>query len=228
MKYWRLMIALIPVFVLVTCREEDKRGNIQRSDLYFDYKIWGEEDKEEVTVMLQFRLRGPEGTTIALEAPRTIQLDGDVLNMDSTRITGAYYEIQKLAASFAGIHTITFTDITKKQYLDTFRFLPFTLTTATGDSLVRDDIQLGITGLQDLAVVHVVLTDTSFTTNDISQIDTVRNGALLITRQSLKSVASGPVTLQLFKREEHPVTGGRKGGHISVTYGLQREFELKD
>ena len=63
---------------------------------------------------------------------------------------------------------------------------------------------------------------------DIHEIDTVKNNRLIITADKLKNLTDGPITLQFYKEIEKPIRNGTKeGGRISISYGLQREFELR-
>jgi hypothetical protein len=71
--------------------------------------------------------------------------------------------------------------------------------------------------------------DTAFGTKDINELKTVKDGTVVISKQQLRAVANGPVTLQLIKEEERPLNNPAvKGGQIAITYGLSRDFNLKD
>jgi hypothetical protein len=83
---------------------------------FFDYRIWADEGREDVTVNLQYRMGGKNGTTLVLDEPSKAMFDGEQLKVDSAKVTGAYYETQKPIASFPGKHTISFTDLNKKEY----------------------------------------------------------------------------------------------------------------
>jgi hypothetical protein len=53
----------------------------------------------------------------------------------------------------------------------------------------------------------------------------VVNGQLDL-REFLPAVANGPLVLHLFKEEDRSLK--TQNGRISITYGLKKEFELKD
>ena len=77
--------------------------------------------------------------------------------------------------------------------------------------------------------VRVLLTDTSFESEDINWLDTVKNGRVVISKENLKKVVNGPVQLEFIKEVDNPVKNGTKeGGRLSFSYGLKREFILKD
>lgn len=197
--------------------------------IFFDYSIRAEEGKEEVIIKLQYRMGGPNGTTLILDEPSKVELDGEELLLDSAKLTGAYYEVLKSLPSFSGKHTIVFTDLNKKQYKEEFEFAPFIIDPAVPTSLTRGELVFTLKGLDSIDFIRVVLTDTSFSSDDINEIDTVRNGKVVISAERLSTLKSGPINLEFYKEIEKPVENGtRKGGKIFITYGLKRVFELKD
>ena len=197
--------------------------------VFFDYSIRAEEGKEEVIVKLQYRMGGPNGTTLILDEPSKVELDGEQLLLDSAKLTGAYYEVLKPLPTFSGKHTIVFTDLNKKQYKEEFDFSPFTIDPPVPASLSRGELVFDLKGLDSLDYVRVVLTDTSFYSDDINEIDTVRKGKVVISGERLSTLTNGPINLEFYKEIEKPVENGtREGGRIFITYGLKRGFELKD
>lgn len=223
----RLVASIVVVLsvCLLACTNRDKES-LRR--IYFDYKVSGEEGNDSVTVLLQFR-RGPEGSTVAPEAPVRVELDGQSLRLDSSEMTGPFYEIVRPLQDFTGPHTILFTNKEGEQYKEEFTFRLMTLKTELPPVITRSDLVLELEGLDTLDYVRVLLTDTSFTGMGINRLDTVRNGQVRISRLDLDAVSSGPVYLELSRENEKPVTKATPaGGRLSVTYGLKREFGLKD
>ena len=197
--------------------------------VYFDYKIWAEEGREDVTVNLQYRMGGKNGTTLVLDEPSKAMFDGEQLKVDSAKVTGAYYEVQKPFASFPGKHTIVFTDLNKKEYSEEFEFIPFTLDPNVPATMDRGDLVFTFKGLDSAEILNVVLTDTSFKSADINDMDTVRNGRLVIAAARLSALENGPISVQFYKEMEKPVKNSTKeGGKLVISYGIRREFELKD
>jgi hypothetical protein len=206
-------------------------GNIKDVNpdaIYFDYEIWAEETNPDVTVHLQYRMGGKNGTTLVLDEPSKVLLDGEELKLDSAKVTGAYYEVQKPASSFAGKHTVTFIDLNRKEYKEEFEFVPFMLDSLS-PVMHRGDLVFMFKGLEPVDVIDVALTDTSFTSADINDTATVRNGRLVISAERLSAVVNGPINLQFYKDAVKPIKNGtREGGRILIRYGLRREFELRD
>ena len=197
--------------------------------VYADYSVTAEEGTEMITCLLKFYSKNNKGQALYLEPPAAVHFDGTVLRADSARLSGPYYEVQKPLERFSGSHTIVFTNSAGKNFEETFAFEPFTLITDLQNPSIRTDLLLELNGLASGTALRVLLTDTSFATPDINEIDTVQNGKLTISRNALRNVVPGPVTLYLFKEEERrlkqPPAGG---GKLSITYSLNREFDLTD
>jgi len=226
-----LAFTLVSSFFLFSCTSNEigNSKDVNPDAIFFDYHIWAEEDREDVTVNLQYRMGGKNGTTLVLDEPSKVMFDDEELKVDSAKVTGAYYEVQKPMVSFAGKHTIIFTDLNKKEYKEEFEFIPFTLDPEVPATLNRGEIVFNFKGLDSVDYLNVVLTDTSFTSSDINDMDTIRNGRLIISADRLAAVNNGPINLQFYKEVERQVKNGTKeGGRLMITYGLRKEFELKD
>lgn len=229
MKPVQLIIVLL-VFITLACNNaRTGKRESRTAALYADYKIEGEEGKDSITCIFQFKNNRFSPETFLLEDPAGVQLDGTAIQPDSTAFTGVYYEIQKPLQTFTGKHTIVFTDFDGHNHTEVFDFTPIRLKTAIPQTVKRQDMVLQLEGLKPVDVIRVVMIDTAFASEDINELDTVKNGTLFIKKQQLKAVANGPITLQLFKEEERPVKEAiEKGGQLAITYSLSRDFELRD
>lgn len=224
-----LTLALTLVLSSCTSNEIGNIKDVNPDAIFFDYEIWAEEGREDVTVNLQYRIGGPHGTTLVLNEPSKVMLDGELLQVDSAKYTGAYYEVQKPVSEFTGRHTIVFTDLNNKEYREEFEFTPFSIEPDVPGVCTRGELVFNLKGLEPVDYIQVLLTDTSFTSNDINEVDTVRNGRLVITKERLSSLSNGPISLQFIKEVEKTVKNGTKeGGRIFFSYGLKRDFELRE
>jgi hypothetical protein len=213
-----------------TSNEIGTAKDVNPEAIYFDYKIWGEEGNNDVTIKLQYRVGGKNGTTLLLEEPAKVELDGELLKADSSTYSGVYYEVQKPVASFTGRHTIVFTDVNKKQYKEVFNFQPVALETKIPDTLQRSKIAFKFSGIDSPDYLRVLMTDTSYTGEGINQLDTVyKDGLITIGMEDIKELVNGPIHLEITKENDSPVKNGtREGGRISISYGLKREFNIKN
>lgn len=214
------------------CKEEEKapaKKGLSGQSLFLEYQIWGDEEREYVTVLLQLRHKNNSGKTLKLNPPGFVALDGEALQPDSSRMSGYFYEALKPLPGFAGHHKITVVDENKEQASEEFEYTPFRLTSSIGDRVGKGGLSLRLSGLKAEDRVRVILVDTVFSTPDINEMLPVVDGRLQISAELLTSVRTGPVTLLLFKEEErrihHPAVSG---GKIAVTYGVKREFDLVD
>lgn len=201
---------------------------IKTDDIFFDYKVWGEEGNDSVTITLQFRYGGQYGPTIALEEPAFVALDGERLSVDSSSITGPIYQVSKPVQTFTGKHNIVFSDLNGKKYNVAFRFSPFTLQTTLPDSIPVKRLDLTFRGLDKEDYVRVLLTDTSYLGEGINRVDTILYNKLMIYREDLMRLSPGPVQMEFIKEAESEIENATAaGGIITVTYTIRREFYLR-
>jgi hypothetical protein len=231
MNRFFVLLFILPFFFAAACGNDEKRNmkDIDPESIYFDYKVWGEEGFDNITVKLQYRIRSENGESILLEDPAKVELDGEVLKADSARMTGVYYEVQKPVKTFSGKHTITFIDIKNKKYRESFNFQPVTLAKPVPSTLQRSDLIFEFNGLSPEDLVRVLITDTSFLSDEINRIDSVKNGRIIITKEELMALSNGPVHMQIIKEYEREIKSGTsRGGRLSISYGLRREFILEE
>lgn len=226
-----LALTLISTLFLLSCTS-DEIGNskdVNPEAVFFDYRIWAEEGREDVTVNLQYRMGGRNGTTLILDEPSKVLFDGEQMKVDSAKVTGAFYEVQRPLASFEGKHVITFIHIDNKEYKEEFEFVPFTLDPEVPVVMHRGDLVFTFKGLDSLDQLGVTLTDTSFNSSDINDLDSVKNGRLVIAASRLAALVNGPINLQFYKEIDRPLKSTtREGGRLYISYGLKREFELRN
>ena len=224
-----LILTLVLFLFSCTSDEIGNSKDVNPDAVFFDYEVWAEEGKEDVTVNLQYRMGGKNGTTLVLDEPSKVILDGEQLKVDSAKVTGAYYEVQRPLTSFSGKHTINFTDLNKKEYNEEFEFTPFSLEPDVPATLNRGDLVFNFKGLDPVDYLSVILTDTSFTSADINDVDTVRNGQLVIRADRLSALINGPIHLQFYREQTLPLKKStQEGGKLMISYGLKRDFELRD
>lgn len=222
-----VIILLLPVIFLIACTDNTPAWEKpeKQDGVYFDYKIRGEESDSNVTVYIQYKMGGPGGDAFLLTEPAHVQLDGETIYVDSARLTGAFYEIQKPAYSFVGKHTILFTDENKKEHKEEFEYDPFYLEKELPAVVNRGDLAFDFRGLKKEDHIRISATDTSFMSKDIIEIDTVKNNKLVIPADKLRNLVDGPIVLLVTKETEKMTKDGIRG-RVVVSYGFEREFEL--
>lgn len=223
------LIAML-VLVLMSCGRTDKPATQQFNTdwVYFNYTISAEEGDDNLTVLVRF-LMGEDDEAVSIPGGASVMLDDEILNPDSSKKAGIFYEVHKPITSFAGKHIITYTDASGKQYKHEFNFQPLVLSTYVPDTVQRQDMPLELLGLEEVDYVRILATDTSFLSDGINRLDTVKNGQLNISVNDFSKLVNGPVQLELNREYEIPVENGMgSGGKMVITYRLRREFILKD
>lgn len=219
------------LLLVVSCKNEDKQlPDEKRTDaLYFDYSISAAEDREMVSCLFQFREAGANGDPVTLSDKVILRFDGKEVPADSARMAGTFYELLVPLSQFAGKHTILFRAPSGREYEETFTFQPFALQGPADQTISRNQFELQLSGVKNSEPLGVILTDTSFLSNDLNRLDTAKNGRLQIAPQNLAEVKNGPVILQLFKNEELKLKDApRQGGRLLISYALQRELFLRN
>lgn len=220
------------LFLLVGCVSNEKRADdnsINPEAIFFDYNIWGDEESGNIIIRLQYRRGWLEGPALVLPQPARVELDGEILVLDSSKMNGAWYEITKSAKEFGGKHLIKLTDENNREYVEEFDFSLLSLKSEVPRVINRNDLAFELDGLKREDTIQVLLTDTAYYSRGIDRIDTVQNGLIHISRADLDNVRNGPVVIEFYKDEEWALKDTRKaGGRIFISYGLKRVFELKD
>lgn len=224
---------LFCLFILVfsSCINRDEKivKYVDNDALYFDYQVWGDDERPIITVMLQFRTGNAEGSAVALQQPANVKLDNKELRADSTKLSGVYYEYETTIDSFVGKHSIALTGNSGKTYTEKFDFHPFRIASAWRDTLHRNDFSIQFDGLEKEDYIRVIALDTSFHSNGINDVDTVKEGKLTLTRQQLKNLVNGSVRIEFYREVEKPVKNGTTaGGYLLITYAVKRNFILAD
>jgi hypothetical protein len=227
-----LIFSTCILFLFVGCINYEKRAvdnSINPEAVFFDYNIWGDEESGNIIIRLQYRRGWQEGSAIVLAQSARVELDGEPLVLDSSKMNGAWYEISKSAKEFSGRHLNKLTDENSNEYVEEFDFSLLTLRSEVPRVISRNDLAFGLNGLKQEDTIQVLLTDTAYYSRGIDRIDTVQNGLVRISRADLDNVRNGPVVIEFYKDEEWALTQTRKaGGRIFISYGLKRVFELKD
>jgi hypothetical protein len=227
------LLLLCFIFTFIACLNKagiDNTNDIDPENFYYDYKVWAEEGRDDVTVMMQYRLGGEEGTAVALEEPSKVFIDSIELKADSAKLTGIFYELIKPVEEFKGTHTIVFTDRNNKDHKEEFNFQLFALAEEFPEKVKKSPFIIKLKGLNAApANVRLVITDTSLATLDVNEEMMIKGGEIKVNEQKLAALSKGPVTLEIYTEEERPLkNASKKGGRILITYGLRRQFELVD
>lgn len=226
----RLVLFLAFTAIVAGCTNRDKiKSNIDYERLYFDYTFTAEEDAGYATCVLQFKDGGPEGKAVNIE-PAIVELDGQKLETDSAKLSGFFYEVQKSIDSFSGKHVIAFTTPSDKEYTNEFEFSPFTFEEELPEKITRKSFAIQLKNFPSTEKkVRLLLLDTAFESSGFNDMVPVIDGKVTINDSILRNIKKGPINLALYMEQEIPLRErSMAGGMIFITYGLKRQFEMRD
>ena len=225
-----LVFACCVMILSVACvsNYRENHEEINPGTIYFDYNVVGDEENNIITVKLQYRIGGPNGWTWLIPNHGKVEFDGQLIEADSSKRNGIWYEVIKPHDEFEGQHMIVFTN-SGKTYKEVFDFDVMSLKTKVPAVIKRGDLVFELEGLNSGDHIRVLLTDTAFYSRGVDRVDTVEDGRISISRSDLDNVTDGPVTIEFYRESQKELKETTiKGGRLSISYGLRRVFELRD
>lgn len=224
-----LLAFCLPVFSC-TSNEIGYSKDVNPETVYMDYHIYYTEGEDSVKCFLQYRFAGEDGTTLVLSAPSKVTIDNEDAKVDSSDFSGAYYEKKYAAASFAGAHTIAFTDINGKTRKEIFHFQRTRLVNDILSVNKQTDLVLTFENIYPEDMIEVNISDTSGATGDINITAKPVSGKLTISAAQLQALSAGPCTLHIYKNVANSLQQTTtEGGKLSVHYTVKEtEIELRE
>jgi hypothetical protein len=226
-----VLVLILSASLLFSCKNGRDTGDKKPGEghIFLDYKVWGDEETNEITVKLQFRSGQIDSPTLVLPASSRVKFDGEIVAADSSKWDGAYYEIRRLVNEFKGQHNIVFTNENGTDHEEKFIFNPFTFKTPAQGPLKRGDLVFEVDGLEEMEEVEVMLSDTSYFGRGVDRLDTIRGGRLAFSKADLGELKNGPIHLEIYREQQKPLKDGRQViGRLYISYRISREFELTD
>ena len=170
MHYQKPVLAVIFLLIagLFACdsNEIGESKDVNQDKIYMEYNVSYTEGEDKVALDFKYRFAGAAGTTLVLNNPSQVKLDGEILKVDSSKYGGAFYTANKTYNAFLGKHNIEFTDVNGKNFDNSFEFTPFTLVNLPATAERNKDlfISYNINGLNadDDIEINSVDTDSSF------------------------------------------------------------------
>lgn len=233
MKFCKTIVVLFfgIVAMVMGCKNKDKvsKNKFDADWIYFDYTVNAEENSGNVNCVFQYKNYDVEGNAIDIE-PGKVELDGQPIQPDSTKLSGFFYEVQKPVDSFAGKHTVVFTGANDREYKNEFEFFPFSIAEELQEKVKRKPFTIQLKNFPATEKsVRLLMLDTAFASKGFNDLVPVIDGKVNIDQSILKTIKNGPINFELYMEREIPLKQTTKaGGKISITYGLKREFELVD
>jgi hypothetical protein len=130
MKSIKTFAALILGVILFNACASNEIGDskdVSQDKIYQSYFFTYKEGESDYKLYSQFRFGGKNGTTLVLNNPSKITLDGDPIPVDSSTALGAFYQSFKPSSGFLGNHTLVFTNTNGSQLENKFTLDNFSL-----------------------------------------------------------------------------------------------------
>jgi len=225
MHYYKPVLAVFALALtgLFACNSNEigESKDVNQDKIYMDYNVSYTEGDDQVALNFQYRFAGAAGTTLVLNKPSQVKLDEEVLKVDSSKYGGAFYTADKRYTTFLGNHNIGFTDISGKQFNNSFEFAPFSLINLppTADRNKDLVISYNINGLNanDDIEINSVDTDSSFNYHQPGSSTSITIPAADLRKQKNKELSfEAAIYRQL--RLEHTTS---EGGKLMLTYRLK-------
>ncbi len=212
-------------FILIIFASCDAEiGNIKDVNpetVYTAYRVTYEVGDSIVLIRAQFTFAGPKGTTLVLNSPAKIELDGDSIAVDSTTGAGAFYLAHKQVSTFNGSHTLVFTGFNGTKYSQPFTFNAAALATPIPNQIPKEGLPFNFKGLLDYDSIHLRITDTSGASNSIDTMLLVTHNSAFVGKALLQRLHPGRLTIRLDRDENLPMPNTTKeGGEFTVLQTL--------
>ncbi len=218
-----LAAILLLIAGLIACdsTEIGESKDVNQDKIFMDYHISYTEGDENILVSLKYRFSGSAGTTLVLNEPSSVELDGVKLKVDSSEGSGAFYELNKNFTGFTGKHNIVFTDVNGKKFENSFDFGSFSLNTIPATVSRNYDLVVSYNTTPLSASDHVEIssidTDSSFHYQQAGPNNSITIPAKEFMRQKVKTLL---LDCALY-REVPLAQTTTEGGSLKIFYRLK-------
>lgn len=217
-----LAVILFLITGLAACdsTEIGESKDVNQDKIYMDYHIDYTEAEDKVLLHFKYRFAGSAGTTLVLNEPSRVELDGAKLSVDSTETSGAFYEAERKFSQYTGKHAVSFTDINEKKWENNFDLAPFDIdplpaaTDPNKDLIIRYHTELGA---NDMVEISSMDTDSSFNYQQTGPNNSIIIPAKELLRQKGKTIA---LSCSVYRETALPQTT-TEGGSLKIVYRLK-------
>ena len=220
-----LPLILFAMILFTSCASNEigDSKDVAQDKIYQSYFINYTEGNASAAVECQFRFAGRNGTTLVLNSPSQVTLDGEILKVDSSKGGGAMYPAQKGATGFFGKHNFAFTTTDNKTYTNSFSFSPFKLVNLPSSASKAQPLNINFEteALQsdDYIELETTNSDSSFTVRHTSA---DAGNAILIPAKLLKKQTGKQLSLQAtIYRSPALQQTTNEGGRMEMKYELK-------
>jgi hypothetical protein len=216
-----VILIIISGFLGCTSNEIGESKDVNQDKIFMDYTISYAEGSDDVSINFQYRFAGSAGTTLVLNNPSQVELDGEKLNVDSSKGGGAFYEVTKNYTSFLGKHSILFTDVNGKQFDNSFEFAAFALIDLPNKADRNKDLVISYNTVplspHDYIEINSIETDSSFHYHQSGPATIINIPATELKRQKSKEIQFESIVYREIPLKQTTA----EGGTFKLTYRLK-------
>ncbi len=217
------ILFLLIVFSACTSNEIGESKDVAQDKIYQQYSISYTEGNEKLSVYAQFRFAGKNGTTLVLTKPSQVVFDDEIIKVDSSNVSGAYYQIQKAVAGFYNKHHFIFTDINNKKFDNDFSFDAFKLVSLPPAVSKKQSFNLlfETTALQPGDYIEVT---TNNTDSSFSVTHEAKDGGnfIIIPAKELQRQKGNELSIEATLYRNIPLQQNTaEGGELEIKYALK-------
>jgi hypothetical protein len=217
----------IILVLMIGCLSKDKKAEYTPDQLFLDYAVTTNEEDSMVYILLHFR-DAIGGDAVLLPAPANVQLDGKLLQPDSAKIGGYFYETFRPVTGFSGKHMITYTDTKNRVFRAEFNYQPLRLIGELPDSLDGSEIKFEFSGVSLGDQLYVVYRDTSTINEDFRKNAEPGEKFIDLLSTDFEDLHEGPVQLEFVRESTIPVKPAPPGGgQLYLSYVIRGELFFK-
>ena len=167
-NFW-ILVFVFWMWIFATACTSNEIGDskdVAQDKIYQEYNVSYAEGDEKLTASAVFRFAGSNGTTLVLNKPSKVELDDELIKVDSNDLSGAFYELNKFPAQWFGKHQWKFTDLSNQTYTNDFSFDEFKWDNPPSSTIKSKQLVLHFNTIElnadDYIEVNSVETDSSF------------------------------------------------------------------
>lgn len=211
----------LPLLLFGSCASNEigQSKDVNQETIYQQYDVSYDENDDKTEVQAQFRFAGVNGTTLVLNEPSKFTLDGELLKVDSSEYSGAFYKTVIPGKSSLGKHRLIFTNIDRKRFENEFSIEHFGLAelpatfSKSAPAMVRFEAPL--LREADYVELNAAHTDSSFT---IRHLATEPGNSFSIPVEQLQRQKGREFSLSAILYRKVPLSQqAKEGGEITVT-----------
>lgn len=220
-KLSSILPALVALLMISSCASNEigQSRDINQETIYQQYDVDYDETENKVEVMAQFRFAGINGTTLVLNEPSKFECDDEIVKVDSSDFSGAFYKTGFLGKTAMGKHRLLFTDIDKKKYenefsIEVFRLVDIPAAISKSDSVI---ISFEAPALQQDDYIELATdnTDSAFT---LKHAATDPGNNIIITAEQIKRQKGKSLSLYATLYRKIPLKQqAKEGGLIKIS-----------